>query len=83
MWDYAYYAVCNLSFNPIFEVVLYELYTLNRSQFVIEMNHHEPGECVSVDQMESPTAGFIAQMKGKLTKGRYKYATVYIDHYSR
>eukprot|EP00978_Attheya_sp_CCMP212_P016887 scaffold44584_cov79-Attheya_sp.AAC.1 len=22
-------------------------------------------------------------MKGKLTKGRYKYATIYIDHYSR
>ena len=43
----------------------------------------EPGECVSVDQMESPTAGFVAQMKGKLTKGRYKYATIYIDHYSR
>jgi hypothetical protein len=43
----------------------------------------EPGECVSVDQMESPTAGFVAQMKGKHTKGRYKYATVYIDHYSR
>eukprot|EP00978_Attheya_sp_CCMP212_P046053 scaffold371918_cov32-Attheya_sp.AAC.1 len=33
--------------------------------------------------MESPTAGFVAQMKGKLTKGRYKYATICIDHYSR
>jgi hypothetical protein len=42
-----------------------------------------PGQCVSVDQMESPTPGFIAQMKGALTKGRYRYATVYVDHYSR
>eukprot|EP00978_Attheya_sp_CCMP212_P034153 scaffold141825_cov31-Attheya_sp.AAC.3 len=25
----------------------------------------EPGECVSVDQMASPTAGFIAQMKDR------------------
>eukprot|EP00978_Attheya_sp_CCMP212_P031934 scaffold122559_cov58-Attheya_sp.AAC.4 len=33
--------------------------------------------------MESPTAGLIEQMKGKLTKGRYRYATIYIYHYSR
>ena len=42
-----------------------------------------PGQCVSVDQMESPTPGFVAQMKGALTKGRYKYATIYVDHFSR
>ena len=42
-----------------------------------------PGQCVSVDQMESPTPGFIAQMKGSLTRGRYRYATVYVDHFSR
>jgi hypothetical protein len=41
------------------------------------------GQCVSVDQMESSTLGFIGQLKGKLTISRYKYATVYIDNYSR
>ena len=35
----------------------------------------EPGQIVSVDQLESPTPGFIAQLKGTLTKQRYKYAT--------
>ena len=38
---------------------------------------------VSVDQMVSPTAGFIAQMTGILTTKRYKYATVYVDQASR
>lgn len=41
------------------------------------------GQCVSVDQMESSSVGFIGQLKGKLTTKRYKYATVFIDHYSR
>ena len=41
-----------------------------------------PGECVSVDQLESSTIGFIAQLKGILTKRRYKCATVFVDHYS-
>ena len=26
--------------------------------------------------------GFIAQLKGKLTKQRYKYATVFVDQFS-
>ena len=43
----------------------------------------KPGECVSVDQMESSSSGFIGQMKGRLTKKRYKYATVFVDHYTR
>ena len=43
----------------------------------------EPGQIVSVDQLESPTPGFIAQFKGTLTKQRYKYATVFIDQYSQ
>ena len=43
----------------------------------------EPGELVSVDQLVSPTPGFIAQMTGRLTTKRYKYATVYVDHASR
>ena len=41
-----------------------------------------PGECVSVDQLESSTLGFVAQLKGILTKRRYRYATVFVDHYS-
>ena len=43
----------------------------------------DPGEVVSVDQMVSPTSGFIAQMTGILTKKRYKYATVYVDQATR
>ena len=42
----------------------------------------EPGQIVSVDQLESPMPGFIAQLKGTLTKQRYKYATVFVDQYS-
>jgi len=42
-----------------------------------------PGECVSVDQLESPVQGFIAQLKGKLTKRRYGAATIFVDHASR
>ena len=32
--------------------------------------------------MVSPTPGLIAQMTGKLTTKRYKYATVFVDHFS-
>ena len=42
-----------------------------------------PGQVVSVDQLVSPTPGLIAQMTGKLTTKRYKYATVFVDHFSR
>ena len=41
-----------------------------------------PGECVSVDQLESSTPGLIAQMKGFLTKKRYTVATIFVDHFS-
>jgi len=41
-----------------------------------------PGQCVSADQMISTQVGFIAQLKGSLTKKRYKYATIFVDHYS-
>ena len=41
------------------------------------------GQCISVDQLESSTVGFIGQLKGKLTTQRYKYATVFVDHFSR
>jgi hypothetical protein len=44
----------------------------------------KPGECASVDQMMSTEVGFYyTQMKGKLTKKRYRCATVFINHYSR
>ncbi len=41
------------------------------------------GQCVSVDQMMLTQVGFIAQLKGTLTKKRYTAATVFVDHYSR
>ena len=40
-----------------------------------------PGECISVDQLISPTPGFIAQMSDKLTTQRYTCATIYVDQY--
>lgn len=49
-----------------------EIYTVTR-----------PGQCVSVDQLESQTPGLIPQLKGKLTRQRYKAATVFVDHFSR
>jgi hypothetical protein len=43
-----------------------------------------PGDCVSVDQLESKTPGFVGQLKGPiLTKNRYKMATIFVDHFSR
>jgi hypothetical protein len=42
-----------------------------------------PGECISVDQLESTLPGFVAHLKGKLTRKRYKAATVFVDHKSR
>ena len=41
-----------------------------------------PGDCVSVDQLISPTPGLIAQVKGWLTHDRYKAATIFADHFS-
>ena len=41
-----------------------------------------PGQIVSVDQLESNTPGFIAQLKGNLTQQRYNYATVFVDQFS-
>jgi hypothetical protein len=41
------------------------------------------GECISIDQITLTEVGFYAQMKGKLTKKRYRCATVFVDHYSR
>jgi hypothetical protein len=41
------------------------------------------GQCVGVDQMISTQVGFIAQLKGTLTKKCYTAATIFVDHYSR
>ena len=43
----------------------------------------KPGETVSVDQMVSTEVGFFAQLKGKLTKKRYRCCTIFVDHYSK
>ncbi len=42
----------------------------------------KPGEMVSVDQLQSPVPGLIAQLKGTPTRERYTCATVFVDHYS-
>jgi hypothetical protein len=39
------------------------------------------GQCVSVDQVILMQVGFIAQLKGTLTKKRHTAATVFVDHY--
>ena len=44
---------------------------------------HKPGDCVSIDQTESPQPGLIGQLKGKMTTKRYKVATIFVDHFSR
>ncbi|KAL7480223.1 hypothetical protein ACHAW6_005922 [Cyclotella cf. meneghiniana] len=42
-----------------------------------------PGQCASVNQFQSTQAGFVAQLKGKLTTRRYYYGTIFVDHFSR
>jgi hypothetical protein len=42
-----------------------------------------PGQCVSVDQLESAVAGFVGQNKGYFFRKRYKVATIFVDHFSR
>ena len=37
------------------------------------------GQIVSVDQLEATTPGFITQLKGKLTKQQYHYATIFVE----
>jgi hypothetical protein len=41
------------------------------------------GQCISVNQNDATQVGFIAQLKGTLTKKCYTAATVFVDHYSR
>ena len=42
----------------------------------------KPGQVVAVDQLKSPTPGFVAQLTGALTTDRYNYATVFVDAFS-
>ena len=42
-----------------------------------------PGDCVSVDQLESRTPGLVAVIKGIPSKQRYTAATIFVDHVSR
>ena len=41
-----------------------------------------PGECISVDHMESRTPGFISQLNGKPTKHCYRAVEIFLDHFS-
>lgn len=40
------------------------------------------GDCVSVDILVSETTGLVAQMSGFLTRQRYKYVCIFVDHHS-
>jgi hypothetical protein len=42
----------------------------------------KPGEMVSVDQLQSPIPGLVAQLKGTPTRERYTCATIFVDHFS-
>lgn len=42
----------------------------------------KPGDCVSVDQLQSPVPGFVPIAKGSPTLSRYNGATVFADHAS-
>jgi hypothetical protein len=42
----------------------------------------KPGDCISANQMMSTEVEFYVQLKGKLTKKRYKCTTVFINHFS-
>ena len=42
----------------------------------------KPGQVISVDQLVSPTHGFVPIHRGNPTKKRYIGATIFVDHYS-
>ena len=41
------------------------------------------GQCISVDQLELPVAGFVGRKKGFFFRKRYKVTTIFVDHFSR
>jgi hypothetical protein len=49
----------------------------------IDSGDLQPGDCVSVDQIESPTPGYVDTYQGKPTTARYHAASLYMDHASR
>ena len=75
------YSQCKI---PVCSACLYAKATRKkwRDKGKIQYNKEKtqvPGQCVSVDQMVSPTPGLVAQITGKLTTKRYKYATIFVD----
>lgn len=57
--------------------------TKTRKNYTPKAAPSRPGQVISVDQLDSAVPGFISQMTGRLTLERYKYATVFVDQYSR
>ena len=53
------------------------------SLYKSDKRRFKPGQIILVDQMVSPVPGFIAQMTGKVTVKRYKYATAFVDQASK
>jgi hypothetical protein len=49
----------------------------------LDIDHLNPGDCVSGDQIESSTPGLIPTYKGTPTTARYHAGTLLIDHASR
>ena len=43
----------------------------------------QPGQVVSVNQLEPTTPGFIAQLNGLLMTQRYNCATIFVDQFSK
>ena len=43
----------------------------------------QPGDCVSVDQLQSTLPGFMGKLRVRLTQKRYTCATIFVDHHSR
>ena len=41
-----------------------------------------PDKLISVDQLISPTTGYLSQINGILTINQYRYATLFVDHCS-
>ena len=41
----------------------------------------EPGQVISVDQLISPTPGFVPTHRGRPTTQQYRGATTFVDHY--
>ena len=41
----------------------------------------QPGQCLLVDQLESPLPGFLCQLKVIPTNQWYRSATIFVDHF--